>query len=194
MQLDIRNAASHSRGQLIMRTLFGIIYIGIPHLFLLMFLGIWGSILSFISFWIILFTGRYPESFFEFQVKLMKWNLRVNSSLLNLIDGYPAFGLSSEHEDIELNVEYPESLSRGKLLLKFFFGWLYVLIPHVIAMYFLMVISAIINFIAFWAILFTGRYPQSMFDFQVGFMRWSTRVNLYLNNMTDVYPPFSLSN
>jgi hypothetical protein len=177
-----------------MRTLFGIIYIGIPHLFLLMFLGIWGSILSFISFWIILFTGRYPESFFEFQVKLMKWNLRVNSSLLNLIDGYPAFGLSSEHEDIELNVEFPESLSRGKLLLKFFFGWLYVLIPHVIAMYFLMVISAIINFIAFWAILFTGRYPQSMFDFQVGFMRWSTRVNLYLNNMTDVYPPFSLSN
>jgi len=67
MKLTIKNQERYSRGELILRTLFGWIYIAIPHGFLLFFVGIWSSILSFVAFWIILFTARYPQSFLNFR-------------------------------------------------------------------------------------------------------------------------------
>lgn len=93
---------------------------------------------------------------------------------------------------VTYDVEYPENLSRGKLLLKVFFGWLYVWIPHYFILYFLSLVVGIVMFIAFWAILFTGKYPRGMFDFVVGVNRWSLRVSAYLGMMTDQYPPFRL--
>ena len=68
----------------------------------------------------------------NFQVGLMKWQLRVNSRMLNLCDGYPAFGTSAEDDCTNLEVEYPESLSRGLVILKALFGGIYVGIPHLI--------------------------------------------------------------
>ena len=92
---------------------------------------------------------------------------------------------------VTLTVEYPERLSRGWVLMKVFFGWLYVGIPHIIILYFYGIAVGIVTFIAFFAILFTGKYPKGMYDFVVGYMRWSLRVNAYLGLLRDEYPPFS---
>jgi hypothetical protein len=192
MNFNIAHAQSLSRGELLLRSFFGWIYIYLPHSFILLFMGLWGTILGFISFWIILFTGRYPQSFFEFQVGLMRWQARVNARYFNLTDGYPAFGIDSKDEAITLDIPYPENLSRGMLLVKFFFGWLYVLIPHGIVLYLLTLAVMVVWFVGWWIILFTGQLPAGIHNFIVGYMRWSTRVNVYLANMTDTYPPFSL--
>ncbi len=122
----------------------------------------------------------------------MRWQARVNARYFNLTDGYPAFGIDSKDEAITLEVPYPENLSRGMLLVRFFFGWLYVLIPHGIVLYLLTLAVLVVWFVGWWIILFTGQLPQGMHNFIVGYFRWSTRVNLYLSNMTDTYPPFSL--
>lgn len=191
MKLSVKYQESYSRGELLLRSLFGVIYIVIPHFFLLIFVGIWGAILQFIAWWVILFTGRYPQSFFEFQVALMRWNIRLNARLLNLTDGYPSFGPSGTDENTSLEVEYPESLSRATLLIRTFFGVIYVLIPHGFILYFRTLWGMILTFLAFWAVLFTGKYPESWHQFNVNTLRWSTRVSLYMNAMTDTYPPFT---
>jgi Domain of unknown function (DUF4389) len=193
MIYDIKHAESQSRGELLLRTLFGWLYMYLPHFFILIFLGLWGAILGFISFWIILFTGRYPESFFEFQVKLIRWQTRVSARQFNLIDGYPGFGLDVVDPPVVVEIPYPENLSRGTLLLKFFFGWLYVAIPHAFCLFFLAIGVYVVLFLGWWIILFTGQLPVGMHNFLVGFLRWNQRVSLYLGNMTDVYPPFSLT-
>jgi hypothetical protein len=192
MTFNIKRAEQLSRGELLLRTFFGFIYIYLPHGFVLLFMGLWGAILSFISFWIILFTGRYPQSFFEYQVGLIRWRTRVAARQYNLVDGYPAFGIDAKDEAITVEVPYPESLSRGMLLVKAFFGWLYVIIPHGFVLMFLAIGVILANFVGWWIILFTGQLPEGIHNFIVGFFRWSNRVNLYMGNMTDTYPPFSL--
>jgi len=192
MTLNIKRAESLSRGELLLRTFFGIIYIYLPHGFILFFVALWGAILGFISWWIILFTGRYPQSYFEYQVGLLRWSMRLRARQFNLTDGYPAFGINSKDDAITLDVEYPESLSRGTLLLRTFFGWLYVGIPHGFCLLFLAMGAGIASFVGFWVVLFTGKQAEGIHNFTVGFLRWSTRVSLYMGNMTDTYPPFSL--
>lgn len=193
MTFDIKHQEQLSRGELLLRSFFGFIYIVLPHGFVLLFMGLWGAILSFLSFWIILFTGRYPQSFFEYQVGLMRWRMRLQARMFNLVDGYPAFGISSQDENIVLEVPYPEKLSRGTLLLKAFFGFFYVLLPHGIVLYLLFIGAMFVNFINWWSILFTGKVSKSLHDYLVGVLRWGNRVGLYMGNMTDTYPPFSLS-
>ena len=92
---------------------------------------------------------------------------------------------------VTVQVEYPETLSRGTLLLKSFFGWLYVMIPHGFCLWLYGIAACIVLFISWWAILFTGKFPKGMFDFVVGWQRWQTRVTAYMYLMTDEYPPFS---
>ncbi|WP_370086287.1 DUF4389 domain-containing protein [Ekhidna sp.] len=191
MKLDIKYQERYSRGELLLRSIFGAIYIALPHIFLLIFVSLWGSVLSFISFWIVLFTGKYPQSFFEFQEGLYRWNLRVNARLNNLCDGYPSFGINGTDEFTTLEIPYPERLSRGTLLLRFFFGFIYVILPHGFMLIFRSIASMVLQFLAWWAVLFTANYPQSWHEFNVGTIRWSTRVNVYMSFMTDEYPPFS---
>ena len=90
-----------------------------------------------------------------------------------------------------LAVEYPERLSRGLVVLKILLGWLYVGIPHGIILWLYGIAVGIVTFIAFFAILFTGKFPKGMFDFVVGYLRWTLRVNAYLGLLRDEYPPFS---
>ncbi|MDP2731111.1 MAG: DUF4389 domain-containing protein [Dehalococcoidales bacterium] len=92
---------------------------------------------------------------------------------------------------VTFEVNYPERLSRAKLLLKAFFGWFYVGIPHGIALWLYGIAAGIVTFIAFFAILFTGKYPRGMFDFVVGYQRWQNNVTAYLLFLRDEYPPFS---
>jgi len=92
---------------------------------------------------------------------------------------------------VTFKVDYPEKLSRGMLLLKVIFGWLYVGIPHGICLWLFGIAVGVVQFIAFWAILFTGKFPKGMFDFTLRYMRWYSNVIAYMGFMRDEYPPFS---
>lgn len=191
MKIDIKYQDRYSRGELLLRSLFGGIYIVLPHLFILIFVSLWGAILSFISWWIVLFTAKYPQSFFEFQEGLYRWNLRLNARLNNLSDGYPPFGIDAKDDYVTLEIPYPERLSRGVLLLRLLFGGIYVILPHGFLLIFRTIASLVLQFLAWWVVLFTASYPQSWHEFNVGTIRWSMRVNIYMSFMTDDYPPFS---
>lgn len=107
MKLKVKHQESYSRLELLLRFFFGFFYIIIPHAFLLIFVGIWAAILRFIAFWVVLFTGKYPKSMFEFQVGLLRWNLRLSARIYNVSDGYPAFGIKGTDEYTQFEVEYP---------------------------------------------------------------------------------------
>ncbi len=191
MQLIVKHQEQYSRGELLLRTLFGWLYIYLPHGFILMFVGLWGAVLYFVAFWIILFTGRYPESMFNFQVGILKWDLRLSARMFNVSDGYPAFGISAPDEHADLVVPYPEKVNRGLTLLRLLFGAFYVAIPHGFILMFRSLFVGILAFIAWWAVLITGRYPAAMHRWVVSQLRWQMRVNLYMLFMTDTYPPFT---
>ena len=188
---DILHQQKYSRGELILRTFFGQLYIGIPHFFLLFFMSIGGFFLRIIAWWAVLFTGRYPRTFFDYQVNLLRWSTRVQARLLHLVDGYPPFGMDAVDDKIVLHIVYPEKLNQGLLILRLFFQFFYVFIPHGICLFFRGIAMIFVLFIAWWAVLFTGEYPKGMHDFMVGTLRWATRVSMYTSFLTDKYPPFS---
>jgi len=188
---NIVHQEKYSRLELILRSFFGWLYIAIPHMFLLFFMSIASFILGFFAWWAVLFTASYPRSFFYFQVNLMRWSTRLLARLIHLADGYPAFGNAAQDDKIVFDVKYPESLSRGILILRLFFVALYVGIPHGFCLLFRFLAMYVVVFIAWWAVLFTGTYPKGMHEFVVGTIRWAMRVRVYTSFMTDTYPPFS---
>ncbi|MCC6703783.1 MAG: DUF4389 domain-containing protein, partial [Thermomicrobiales bacterium] len=101
-------------------------------------------------------------------------------------DEYPPFSLEADYP-AHLDLQYPTSLSRLLIFIK----WL-LIIPHTFVLYFISLAAWIVGLIAFFAILFTGRYPEGLFRFYEGYLRWSERVNAYILLMTDDYPPFAL--
>lgn len=191
MKLNITHQEKYSRGELLLRFFFGLIYIGIPHFFLLAIVGIWSGILSFVTFWVVLFTGKFPESIFNFQIGFTNWSLRVQATLANLVDGYPAFFPSGKSGTVSLEVPRPEKVSRGLVIVRLLFGVIYVGIPHGFCLVFRLIATGVLGFLAWWAILFAGTYPSRWHAFNVGTYRWSTRVSLYLGYFTDEYPKFT---
>jgi hypothetical protein len=191
MKLTIAHQEKYSRGQLILRTLFGGIYIGIPHYFLLAVVGVWSAILSFVTFWVVLFTGKFPESIFKFQVGYQAWSLRVMASLSNLVDGTPAYFPKGTSDAVKLEVPRPEKVRQGLVIVRLLFGGIYVGFPHGICLIGRMIATGVLQFLAWWAVLFTGTYPSRWHAFNVGSMRWITRISLYLGYFTDEYPKFS---
>ncbi len=91
---------------------------------------------------------------------------------------------------VTYNVAYPEKLSRGLLLLRIF-SMFYVGIPHGFCLFFYGIAAGFVQFFAFWAVLFTGKYPESLHNFVTGLYRWTTRLNIYMGFMSDKYPPFT---
>ena len=193
MKYGVRHQESYSRGELLLRAMFGVFYIALPHALVLIFLMLWSNLLNMITFWAILITGKYPESFFNYQLNLQRWGLRLNARMQNLSDGYPAFGLQNEDANIVIEMERPEKSNRGTVLLRAMFGVLYVMIPHAFCLIFLLLGASFVRLIAFWAVLITGKYPVGMHNYMVGVLRWQFRVGAYMGYLTDVYPPFSLS-
>jgi len=191
MKLMITHQEKYSRGELLLRTFFGWLYIAFPHLILLACVRIWSGILAFVTFWIVLFAGKFPETIFAFQVGVQNWSLRVTASLSNLVDGYPAFFPGGKSDKVLLEVPRPDKVSRGLVIVRLLFGWVYVGIPHFICLGFRGIGSGVLGFLAWFAILFTGTYPSRWHAFNVGTYRWSTRITLYLGYFTDVYPKFS---
>ncbi len=161
--------------------------LAIPHFIVLYGLGLVAMALTFIAWFAILFTKRYPRELFDFVVNINRWSANVTAYFSLLRDEYPPFSWDAGLYPLTYDVEYPEELSRWLIFVK----WILV-IPHIIVMLFLFIGVFIAQTIAFFAILFTKRFPESLFTFLVGVNRWSVRVNAYMNLMRDEYPPFSL--
>jgi len=136
----------------------------------------------------LLFRGKYPRWWYEWNVEFLRFANRIGVYVLLMDDEYPS---TDERQAVHLDFAYPdaERLSRGLPLVKWFLA-----IPHYVVLFFLSigVFFAVIG--AWFAILFTGRYPKGIFDFVQGVIRWHNRVVGYAFSLvTDEYPPFRLS-
>lgn len=179
-----------SRGLLLLKTFLGWLYVGIPHGLCLLGFGIAAGVVSFLSFWVVLFTGRYPKAFFDLVEGVLRWQWRTNSYLYLLHDEYPPFTLENEGT-MGFVVAYPQRLGRLHLLARVLLGWLYVGIPHGLCLSLRLFVQVIVSFLAWWWILLTGKIPASFFEFTLGTLRWQANVAVYLNFLTDEYPPFT---
>ncbi|HOI24844.1 MAG TPA: DUF4389 domain-containing protein [Caldisericia bacterium] len=194
VKFNVTYPESLSRGLLLLRLFFGYFYVMIPHGFML---GLYGIALYFviiIAWFAVLFTGKYPEGMFRFVEGYYRWYLRVMAYMMFMTDQYPPFSQDANppnYNALEFSVEYPGSLSRGLLLLRLLFGYFYVLIPHGIMLAFYAIGVYFVILIAWFAVLFTGKYPEGMFRFVEKYFRWWLRVGTYMSFMTDQYPPFN---
>ena len=204
LQLTGELAPKLSRGLWLVKWL-----LAIPHVIVLFVLWIAFAVASIVAFFAILFTGRYPWGLFDFNVGVLRWSWRVGFYSYSALgtDEYPPFTLRDVPDyPARLDVAYPESLSRGLVLVK----WWLLAIPH-----YLIVAVFAGGGLAAWAggggwvsgsggligllvaiagviLLFTSRYPKSLYDFVLGLNRWVFRVAAYSSLMTDVYPPFRI--
>ncbi len=136
----------------------------------------------------LLFRHKYPRWWFDWNLALTRFSTRVSAYLALLGDEYPS---TDEDQAVHIDIPYPDAeheLNRWLPLVKWFLA-----IPHFIVLSLLLIAVLVCVVIAWFAILFTGRYPRSLFDFVVGVFRWCLRVDAYaLLLTTDQYPPFSL--
>lgn len=136
----------------------------------------------------IIFRQRYPRWWFDFNLELNRFSTRVGAYIFLLTDRYPS---TVDKQSVHLDIDYPDvqqELNRWLPAIK----WL-LAIPHYVVLGVLVIFALAATIIAWFAILFTGQYPKSLFDFVVGVGRWSIRVNAYAFLLvTDKYPPFSL--
>ena len=137
----------------------------------------------------ILFRQKYPRWWYDWNLEVLRFTNRIGAYLALMDDAYPS---TDEQQSVSLYFPYPdakENLNRWLPLVK----WL-LAIPHYIVLFFLGLAGFVCVVIAWFAILFTGRYPRGLFDFVLGVLRWGNRVNGYAFALvTDEYPPFRLS-
>jgi hypothetical protein len=187
--------------------------LAIPHYIVLFFLWIAFVVLTIVAFFAILFTGRYPRGIFDFNLGVLRWTWRVAYYSYGALgtDRYPPFTLDEAPDyPATLDVAYPERLSRGLVLVKW---WLLAIPQYILVGIFVGgagsaagraqdwggwhwwyeggLILTLVLFAGI-ALLFMARYPRGIFDFVLGLDRWVVRVVAYAGLMTDAYPPFRL--
>jgi Domain of unknown function (DUF4389) len=137
----------------------------------------------------IVFRQKYPRWWFDWNLELLRFTNRVGVYLALMDDRYPS---TDERQSVELDFGYPDArtdLNRWLPLVKWFLA-----IPHYVVLAFLYLGVLVVVIIAWFAILFTGRYPRALFDYVQGVVRWHNRVTAYaLLLVTDEYPPFRLA-
>jgi hypothetical protein len=172
----------------------------IPHFVVLAFLWIGFVVIAVIAFVAVLFTGRYPRSLFDYSVGVLRWTWRVGFYAYASLgtDKYPPFTLREVPDyPAHLEVAYPEHLSKGLVLVKW---WLLALPHYLVIAFFVSGVSyafgsgliGILALIAGAVLAVTGRYPRGVFDLLLGLNRWVLRVAAYAALLTDDYPPFRL--
>ena len=147
-----------------------------------------GGILFAATVLMILFRRKYPRWWFDWNMGVTRFSVRVCAYLCLMRDEYPS---TDDEQAVHLDIAYPDvsELSQGLPLVKWF-----LVIPHYIILTFLWIAAVCCVFIAWIAIIFTGHYPRGLFDFVTGVLRWHLRVAAYAFLLvTDIYPPFSLT-
>ena len=174
--------------------------LAIPHYIILCFLWIAFVVVSFISFWAIVFTGKYPKGLFDFNSGVLRWTWRVGFYSYQALgtDKYPPFSLDPDpNYPADLEIPYPEKLSQGLVWIK----WWLLAIPHYIVVVIIQGgtgensgggLTTILALFGAIALLFTGKYPADIFRLVIGLNRWVYRVAAYASLMRDEYPPFRL--
>ncbi|GAA1917201.1 DUF4389 domain-containing protein [Streptomyces sodiiphilus] len=176
-------------------------FLAIPHYIVLAFLWIAFVLLTIVAFFAILFTARYPRALFDFNVGVLRWHWRVLYYAFTVLgtDRYPPFTTADVPDyPFRLEIAYPQRLSRGLVLVK----WWLLAVPQYIVVAVLMGGSwerewypGLVPFLSLVAVVvlaFTATYPRPLFDFLTGLVRWTVRVKVYAALMTDTYPPFRL--
>lgn len=165
-------------------TFFRLFYL-IPIVTVVAFLG--NMTLFFPTLLMIVFRQKYPRWWFDFSRELARLSTRIQSYGALISDEYPS---TTDEQYVHLELDYPDAkaLNRFAPLWKWFLA-----IPHYLMLAVLGIASVLALIVAWFIILFTGRYPQGIYNFVVGLMRWGLRVNAYAFLLiTDEYPPFSL--
>ena len=135
----------------------------------------------------ILFRQKYPRWWFDWNLNFLRFSSRLTAYLTLLDDQYPS---TDEEQSVHLDFPYPDvsQMNRWLPLVKWVLA-----IPHYVVLFFLAIAAVVVVIVAWFAILFTGRYPRGLFDFVVGVLRWGNRVTGYAFVLvTDQYPPFRL--
>jgi hypothetical protein len=149
-------------------------------------LGTVAFVLAIFAWFSILFTGKHPKGIWDFCAMYMRWRAKAIAYMALLRDEYPPFGDASY--PVTFEATYPEeNRDRLSVGLRLIYA-----IPHIIVLLLLAIAWIVIAIIAWFAILFTGSYPEGLYRFAVGVMRWSMRVEAYVLLMRDEYPPFTL--
>ncbi len=182
VRFDVEYQEKHSRLLIFFRWL-----LAIPQFIVLYLLILLLEIVTFIAFFSILFTKKYPKGMFDFAVGIMRWQANLGSYLFMLRDEYPPFSMDAGKYPVTYELDYQPEMSRWAPLYK----WL-LIIPNLIVLVLVFIVAEILWIVAWFAILFTGEFPKGMFEFVVGANRWSFRANAYTFLLTDKYPPFSM--
>jgi hypothetical protein len=148
-----------------------------------------GGVVFLATVLMLLFRQKYPRWWFDWNLGVTRFGMRVTAYLALLRDEYPA---TDDDQAVHIAIPYPDAMHDLKPWLPLV-KWI-LAVPHYIVLSILGVAACVCVIIAWFAILFTGRYPRSLFDFVVGVLRWSLRVSAYAFLLTtDRYPPFRLS-
>ena len=183
--LEVDGAAPQSR-----LTVFFRLFMLIPHAIILQFIGIATGVVALIAWFAILFTGKYPAGLLSFSVNALHWQTRFSGYAWLLTGSYPPFAMGPDaNYPVRLLAEGQEA-GRNRLTV---FVRYFMVIPHVLVLYFVLIAATVVLLLAWIVALFTGSVPAGMHNFLAGSLRWQTRVNAYGALLTDQYPPFSLS-
>lgn len=164
--------------------------LAIPHFVVLYVLGLVMTVVWIVSFFVVLVTGGLPKGLFDVHAMYWRYQWRTYSFVLGLRGGYPPFDFQTTGAEPDVAVyeaDQPEELHRLLPLVK----WL-LATPHYVVLFLLLVAASFAWFFGAIAVLFTGRWPDSIHHLLVGLNRWLHRVSAYVYFMTDRYPPFSL--
>lgn len=163
--------------------------LAIPHIILLMLLGILFYVRVIVAWFTVVFTGKYPQGLFDSNVQFLRYALNVGAYLSFQTDLYPAFGTTPKPDSpVKFDLAYPPNGQINRLDTLIPLIRVIKMIVPIIIMYLRSIVAAILMYIAPLAILFTGNYPKGMFDFVVETQRLSTKIQMNLLFMTDAKP------
>jgi len=166
----------------------------IPHLIIIGVLGYLAYAVGYIGFWIVAFTGKFPEGLQSLITMWLRWATRSYGWLAGITDEYPPF--ESDPKGFPIDAETPVNTNPRK-------GWAVAgiflfpkgicLIPHMFLLWFVMIGVVVVTWVGYLVTFFTGRFPPGMQDFIAGAMQWYTRVMAWFLGLTDEYPPYGVA-